>query len=85
MLWKELQRQGVKLGRQILIMGWIADFYDPVNKIVIELDGPFHIPAKDAYRDRIMRGEGYTVLRYPNTAVFGCVRGVVREIREYLD
>lgn len=75
---------GLKLSRQILILGWIADFYDPVNKIVIELDGPFHIPAKDAYRDRIMREEGYTVLRYPNTAVFGSVKAVAREIKEYL-
>lgn len=84
MLWRELQRLGLKMGRQILILGWIADFYDPATKLVVELDGPFHIPAKDRFRDKVMREAGYTVLRYPNQAVFGCVKAVAKEIRKAL-
>lgn len=84
MLYKELQALGIKIGRQILVMGWIADFYDPATKLVVELDGPFHVVAKDEFRDRIMREAGYTVFRYPNEAVFGACKVVAKEIKLWL-
>ena len=51
---------------QVLILGWIVDFYCAGKKLVIEVDGEaFHDPKHDRYRDSAMKAEGYTVIRFP--------------------
>ena len=55
---------------------FIADFYDPVNKVVIEVDGGYHNTEeqkeRDAERDYILRKWGYKVHRITNaTVAFG--------------
>lgn len=77
-------RKGRKRGharwkRQAIIRGFIADFYCPAARMVLELDGPYHYRraqrAKDATRDAIFAGLGITTVRLPNDDIFGSTRG----------
>ena len=61
---------GVRVRRQEPILGWIADFYIPKLRLVVELDGAGHSKFKDRLRDRIMRSKGLEVLRIKNEDVF---------------
>jgi very-short-patch-repair endonuclease len=45
-------------------MGYIADFYCPSLKMVIEVDGPTHDPSQDARRDKVLLHEGIVTLRF---------------------
>jgi very-short-patch-repair endonuclease len=50
---------------QQVVMGWIVDFLDRENKVVIEVDGTSH-DGKTDYdndRDQAMRAAGYRVIR----------------------
>jgi very-short-patch-repair endonuclease len=58
-----------KLVRQFPIKRWLADFYDPETKTVIEIDGSMHRlkdrQQHDRERDQIMKKLGYKVVRIP--------------------
>lgn len=72
-LWKHLkgrQRLGRRFGRQRLMLGFIADFYCPSLKLVIEVDGPLHDAKKDAKRDKILLHEGIVTMRFSSELVF---------------
>lgn len=45
------------------MLGWVADFYCAAAKLVVEVDGSYHEPVKDAHRDRVMNEHGLSVLR----------------------
>jgi len=68
-LWERLK--GNKLGVGFLcqerVLGFIADFYCPVAKLVIEIDGPIHerpdVAQRDKVKNRALRWKGLTVLR----------------------
>ncbi len=47
------------------VMGWIVDFLDRENRVVIEVDGSSHTGHEDAdaFRDERMREAGYRVIR----------------------
>ena len=53
---------------------YIADFYDPDNKVIIELDGGYHSTEeqkrRDAVRDDILKAHGYKVFRIQNRSVY---------------
>lgn len=75
-LWRELR--GAKIGgvwfkRQYVIRGWIADFYAPKPRLVVEVDGPSHWTKagreRDAFRDRTMQDLGLTIVRVTNEEV----------------
>lgn len=63
---------------------FFADFLCRELKLVIELDGFSHdlAPERDVARDRWMKREGYTVLRFANAEVHGNLEGVVTAIGE---
>ena len=60
-------RGGVRFRRQHPIGPYVADFYCPAAKLVIEVDGMIHdfTLGPDASRDEYMRALGLTVLRIP--------------------
>ena len=68
-LWALLRRSpgGVRIRRQHPIGPYVADFYCPSAKLVIEIDGLVHdnaaAAACDAARDAYMHGLGLQVLR----------------------
>ena len=74
-LWSVLRNKqlGVKFRRQHGIGHYIADFYSPEIRLVIELDGDSHFHQDaiqyDALRDEYMRALGIVVIRLLNQDV----------------
>ena len=73
-LWYDfLKKLPFPVKRQKPIGRYIADFYIPCAKIVIELDGTQHGSeehhAADVVRDRFMEQRGILVLRYTNDQI----------------
>jgi very-short-patch-repair endonuclease len=66
-LWALLRRcpGGVRFRRQHPIGSYVADFYCPAVKLVIEIDGRIHeyTVDRDLARDEYMRALGLSVLR----------------------
>ena len=63
-----------RIRRQHPIGPYIADFYCPAARLVIEIDGWSHNmgdqPARDERRDAWMEAAGYRVIRIPASEVF---------------
>lgn len=69
------EAEGIHFWRQIVLCGYVADFWCPKLKLVVEIDGPSHLVesqiAYDARRARVMRDElGAKTIRFTNTEVF---------------
>ena len=86
-LWSALKGSALKnrkFTRQHSIGNYIADFYCPAEKLVIELDGAVHNDPMqllfDQERDAWLKDKRYTVLRFENQHVFNDLPGVIREI-----
>lgn len=67
-LWEALRarRLGVMFRRQVPLCGrYIADFYAPSVRLVVEVDGSAHMGREvaDARRDRVLAREGFQVVR----------------------
>ena len=77
-LWNLLKRKqiaGLQFRRQFSIGNRIVDFYCPVLKLAIELDGDYHyhmdMPDRDWERDReLLEKYGIKTLRFENNMVF---------------
>jgi very-short-patch-repair endonuclease len=76
-LWALLRRLpgGVKFRRQHPIGPYVADFYCPAAKLVIEVDGMVHDQAKAVVRDHVrddyLQLLGLKVIRIPAVEVLG--------------
>ncbi|GMA16813.1 endonuclease domain-containing protein [Deinococcus metallilatus] len=75
-LWFEFLRiHPVKFRRQVPLQGYILDFYAPVLKLCIELDGRSHdgqaAQQYDAERTRRLTASGIRVVRFSNAEVLG--------------
>ncbi|MEA3049921.1 MAG: hypothetical protein QOG84_1757 [Sphingomonadales bacterium] len=62
--------------RQAPLLTYTVDFCSHRAKLVTEVDGGQHHPAKDAHRTRVIESEGYRVLRLWNNDVLGNSDGV---------
>lgn len=66
-LWRALRSSqlGVAFRRQVPLLGFIADFYAPSVRLVVEVDGGYHAvrASADARRERKLERAGYRVLR----------------------
>ena len=89
-LWIHLKSQqlGCKFRRQHSIGYYILDFYCPVKKLVIELDGSPHdteqVYVKDKNRDEELNNLGIKTLRFQNNDVVKNLEGVLIEIKKHL-
>lgn len=56
---------GCNVKAQEPLLGWIVDFLDEEQRVVIEVDGDSHAGKEDAdaFRDEKMREAGYRVIR----------------------
>ena len=82
-LWRALRdRQlGTRVRRQVPLGPFIADFYLPAFRLVIEVDGETHAAASaDVSRDAWFAGNGVRVLRFTNREVLKNLEGVVAAI-----
>jgi very-short-patch-repair endonuclease len=84
MLWSRLRgRGGAKpiFRRQQPIGSIIVDFFCPVARLAIEVDGSNHWDEerrrRDEARDRWLAGQGISVMRIPASAVYGDLSAVV--------
>ena len=88
-LWKQLQQrklEGRKFRRQHSIENFIADFYCPEERLIIELDGQVHFNSiaqeKDENRTKILENLGFRVIRFENKMVFDNLQSVLQEIKD---
>jgi len=87
LLWNKLrhrQIQEAKFRRQHSIGSYVADFYNPSLKLVIELDGDSHFQKDaekyDENRTTYFKSLGCTVIRFTNTEITQNLNGVLEEI-----
>ena len=87
-LLRNRQRCNQKFRREHPLGIYIADFYCPAAKLVIEVDGASHQSKKakeyDAARDHWMRQQGIYILRFTCTQVEHETQIVIDQIDEAL-
>jgi len=85
-IWSKIRRQqlGYRFYRQRPIGPYIVDFFCPLHRLVIELDGGQHYAevgqANDATRDQYLRSLRLTILRFSNRDVMENLDGVITTI-----
>lgn len=86
-LWKMLKNSqvgGYKFRRQHGIGPYILDFYCPLLRLDIELDGSAHdAPMADKHdeiRTKFLQKQGITVLRFRNELVYRNPNAIIEEI-----
>ena len=87
LLWSKIRRKqlkGIQFYRQKIIGNYIADFYCPELRLVIEVDGGQHYGAEglenDRMRDAYMTKVGITTARFSDRDVLKNLEAVVEEI-----
>ena len=87
LLWTRLQNNqllGLHFRRQHPINRFIADFYCPKIKMVVEVDGGIHdIPENKAYeigRSEILNDFDIIVIRFTNEQIINDIESVIKEI-----
>ena len=85
--WGRLRRKqvhSVQFYRQKPIGNYIVDFYAPMAKVVVEVDGSQHMESKQATRDRqrhaLLASHGLRVLRFDDLQVLKEIEGVMEVI-----
>ena len=89
-LWQFLRGSafaGIRFRRQHPIGRYIADFYCPAKKLIIELDGEYHknFRREDKDRDDFLRNNGFRVLRFTNDHVFDRIEWILQTIAGELE
>ena len=76
---------GLKFRRQFPIGRYIVDFYNHVNRLVVEIDGPIHNTTieYDRNRDFYLNGCGYRVLHVTNDEITTDIDAVLRKILKF--
>ena len=86
---KNKQLDGYKFRRQHSIGNYIADFYCPAGKLVIELDGHHHFTeeglAHDQKRSAYFQSLGIATIRFENHLVFDHPEAVLDTIKNRLE
>lgn len=71
MMARVLFHLGIEAEPQVVLLGWIVDFFDRNTLTVIEVDGASHTgrSAEDAERTESLERAGYRVIRFHNEEV----------------
>ena len=89
-LWEKLRLKqiGVKFRRQHPINIYIADFYCHMKKLVVEVDGDYHLMSDqkeyDELRTEDIKEYGIEVIRFKNEEVLNEIDKVVKKIKEVI-
>ena len=90
-LWNHLRKKqflNLKFFRQYSIDYYIADFYCPKIKLVIELDGSQHLTENskdyDKVRSEIFESLGINVIRFRNSDVMENIDRVLDEMEKFI-
>ena len=69
-------------------MDYIPDFICLSEKLIIEIDGGYHLagerPERDEERTRELHTEGFSVLRFSNEQVLFDTEKVLEEIKRHI-
>ena len=90
LLWSRLKNSqlGFKFRRQHSIGGYIADFYCPNKRIIIEIDGSQHFKKDnkeyDEIRSNFFKILNIKVIRFTNAEINTNINGVIMEIQSEL-
>jgi very-short-patch-repair endonuclease len=89
-LWNVLRRKqfhGYKFYRQHPIASYIADFYCPKLRLVVEIDGKIHRVRKgyDDARTDVLNGMNLTVIRYSNENILTELSRVLIHLKKITD
>ncbi len=87
-LWQKLNNNqlGYKFRRQQPIENYIADFYNPEKKLVIEVDGGQHNESEyDRIRDEELCSKGFRILRFWNNEIDTNIDGILTRILATLE
>ncbi|MBI3205208.1 MAG: DUF559 domain-containing protein [Myxococcales bacterium] len=89
LLWSRLagSQLGVPFRRQVPLAGrFIADFFAPSARLVVEVDGAYHQlrSAADARRDRVLARLGIRVLRVDDSLVRSNLDAALALVRDAL-
>jgi very-short-patch-repair endonuclease len=83
-LLRDRRLEGIKFRRQSPLGIFVADFYCPELKLIVELDGEIHEDprqlAHDQNRDFYLASQGCTILRFPNRELFENREAVLKRI-----
>jgi len=87
---QDLREEGVFFWRQIVLCGYVADFWCPKLKLVVEIDGPSHLSedaqAYDNRRAKVMADQlGAKTIRFTNLEVFTKRASVEYRLRKAID
>jgi len=81
-IWPALQKKGYLA--QCVIVGFIPDFYHPILRVCVEIDGSVHSTerqkAKDEVKDERLRSRGYRVIRISNYRVMHDLEAILQEL-----
>ena len=87
LLWSRINKNqiiGLQVRRQHPINQFIADFYCPKIKLIIEVDGSIHeIPeyqTHDIGRSEILNDFGITVIRFTNEQILNEIDSTIEQI-----
>ena len=89
-MWQALRNHfyGFRFRRQHAIYGYIADFVCLPKKLIIEIDGGYHLVEEQVQRDELRTVDlnclGYTVMRFTNEEVVFDIDNVLNKIKLYL-
>ncbi|MCX6273895.1 MAG: DUF559 domain-containing protein [Bacteroidetes bacterium] len=90
-LWNYLKGKKLeeyKFRRQHIIDQYIVDFVCLSKKLVVEIDGKYHLTPEiveaDKTRTKLLESLGYQVIRFTNEEVIGDIENVLKEIAQIL-
>lgn len=90
-LWSRLrsrQVEGYKFRRQQPIFDYIVDFYCNELKLIIEVDGEIHFLSEkkdsDINRDKLLKINGYHILRLSNLEIETEIDSTITKIRSFI-
>jgi very-short-patch-repair endonuclease len=77
---------GTRFRRQVVLRGYIVDFFAPEARLVVEVDGAHHERRRgaDKRRDAVLAEAGLTVLRLPAQLVLGNLPVTLRLVLQAL-
>ncbi|MBN2157882.1 MAG: endonuclease domain-containing protein [Spirochaetes bacterium] len=90
LIWDKLRKRqinNIRFRRQVSIGPYIVDFYCPELKLVVEIDGEYHLNIEvieyDKNRERYLRELGIKIVRFTNDEILTGIEPVVEKIRGY--
>jgi very-short-patch-repair endonuclease len=87
-LWAQLRASQlrVRFRRQVVLHGYIADFFAPSALLVVEVDGSLHTRRRgaDRQKDKVLTAAGLRVLRLPASLVLADLKAALAAIASAL-